>query len=146
MNRLQKILTREAKHKAELVAVRVRKYFLGQGKTPDIRDYPSVVAVCAKMEYRTYTGETMDIDRKKINRMLLGELEWKLGPIGTKTCYADNSYVGYCAEPNAANKLLKREGVNSLDDIYFGKAYRPRTGVVIPPCGNCQRIFNNVVR
>ena len=146
MNRLQKILTREAKHKAELVAVRVRKFFLGQGKSPDIRDYPSVVAVCAKMEYRTYTGETMDIERYQINRKLLRELESNLGQIGSITPYAVNSRVGYCAEPNAANKLLRKEGVHTLDDIYFGKAYRPRTGVVIPSCGNCQRIFNNVVR
>lgn len=138
-------LSRAAKYEAGKIANEVMRRYCGFGWLPRVNDYPPVVAACAKTERRIYTSETKHIREEHIHETLLDELE-KLGPIGSRSIHANNSRVGYCAEPNAANKLLKHERVNTLDDIYFGDAYRPRTGVVIPPCGNCQRTFKNVIR
>ncbi len=146
MNHLQEILTIIARYKASQLAVKVLKNYLERGRCPDRNDYPPVVVSCAQTPKNIYTSEKKWIEAQQIHETLLNELENKLGPVGSFTRYAENSRVGHCAEPNAANKLLRRERVQTLDDIYFGKAYRPRTGVVIPPCGNCRIVFNNVVQ
>ena len=145
MTYIQTILSRKAKYKAGEIANNVLDKFCSQGRLPQVIDYPPAVVACGKNEHRTYTSTTKHVSPEHIHDILFEELE-QLGSIGTFSPYANNSRVGYCAEPNAANQLLKFERVNSLDDIHFGEAYRPRTGVVVPPCGNCRRTFINVVR
>jgi hypothetical protein len=145
MTYIQLILSRKAKYKAGEIANHVLAKFSSQGRLPHVIDYPPAVVACGKNVNRTYTSITKHVRPEHIHDVLYDEL-YQLGPIGSFSPYATNSRVGYCAEPNAANQLLKFERVNSLDDIHFGEAYRPRTGVVVPPCGNCRRIFINVVR
>lgn len=147
MTPMQNRLSRIAEYRSREIANKVMQRYLRQNRLPYISSYPPVVVACAQHEKREYVSETKHIRREHIHEMLLDELEYRLETfIGEKSKYADNSYVGYCAEPNAVNELLRHERLNSFDDVYFGKAYRPRTGVVIPPCGNCRKMFNNVIK
>lgn len=144
---LQSQLTVAARKKADVIAKRVLDYNSSiRHRKPILKEYPPVVVACAQNETNHYVGITRhNVLRKDINRDLLDRLEDRLGPYGESTEFAPRCYIGHCAEPQAANKLLRNEYVNDLDDIYFGNAYRPRTGVVIPPCNNCRRMFNNLV-
>ena len=147
MINLQNILSRKAKYKAGEIANRVMERFASRHSLPFISSYPPAVAACAQIGGDTYVSETKHVRREHVHQTLQMEIKNRLGyRIGEKSHYASNSYVGYCAEPNAVNALLKHERLNNLDDVYFGDTYRPRTGVVVPPCGNCQRMFKNVIR
>ena len=144
---LQSQLTVAARKKADVIAKRVLDYYSSiRHRKPILKEYPPVVVACAQNGPKPYIGITRhNVPRKNINRDLLERLEDRLGPYGESTEFAPRCYIGHCAEPQAANKLLRNEYVNDLDDIFFGDAYRPRTGVVIPPCNNCRRTFNNSV-
>lgn len=143
---LQSELSGFARIKADVIARGVRTYYyLIQRREPEIPEYPSVVVACAQNEENLYIGKTRhDIRREQINGRLLERLEERLGPYGGSTESAPRCCIGHCAEPLAANKLLRREHVENIDDIYFGDAYRPRTGLIVAPCGNCVKTFNNV--
>lgn len=146
ITRLQEILSKAAKYEAGRVGNYTMSRYLTRGVTPSVDDYPTIVAACAKDNGHTYISRAKHTRREHVHQQLRDMLEFTLGAkIGTKSKYANNSKVGWCAEPNAVNKLLKHERVKDFNDVYFGDAYRPRTGTVEPPCGNCRKAFKNVI-
>ena len=118
----------------------VNKAILSRQKTKQ-RDLPSVVVSC-KMNggnNRIYNGESS----KPILGMYEPQLEialTRLGGVGQHSRNGCPYTIGNCAEPHAANKLLKDNCVG-LDQILFSTALRPRTRQVIPYCANCRAVF-----
>lgn len=145
---LQSKLTVEACAKADIIAKSVQDYYISvKHRKAKRNEYPPVVVACAQSEEKWYTEITRhNVPRQCINNRLLRRLENRLSArYGKESQYVKKNLIGHCAEPQAANELLRYENVKDLDDIYFGKAYRPRTGVVIRPCLNCQNVFKNVI-
>ncbi len=143
---LQAKLSGKARNKADVIArEKWAHYYITKHRKPKRGEYPAAVVACAQNDRRYYTEVTRhDIPRGYIDNDLLDRLEKRLlGKYGSESKYVKKNLIGHCAEPQAANKLLMNENVTSIDDIYFGKAYRPRTGVVVPPCVNCQIVFDN---
>ena len=113
-----------------------------------IWDRFSVVVSCSN-------GQAIKHSHSQKNSSFEKHLEMKLSSIGT---IGEKRYtrcgllicpniIGSCAEPNAANLLLKATGSTMIDDIVFSNAYRPRcvlkgkTNAIIPPCQNCKDTF-----
>lgn len=65
----------------------------------------------------------------------------EIGELGKSTSTSGN-VLGNCAEQKAANMLMK--GGANIQDVYFTKAIRSRTGQVIDSCGNCLALFENL--
>lgn len=135
-------LSERAKHVASNIANRVQAFYTGRGTQPSYRDYPATVVACASnLKKKIYDDTSRGIPHL-IMPILLDALQ-QIGPIGAK---CNGHVIGHCAEPHAANNLLKdQRGILSLDQIYFGHAYRPRTGQVVPTCDNCRQTFNNTL-
>ncbi|ROH98824.1 hypothetical protein EGI16_19875 [Chryseobacterium sp. G0240] len=62
-----------------------------------------------------------------------------LGGTGTKNIH--KTPVACCAEFQAGNELLLRNPQAIPSQINFTEAIRPRTGRVVPMCGNCKASF-----
>ncbi|MCQ2077340.1 MAG: hypothetical protein MJZ20_10040 [Bacteroidaceae bacterium] len=117
-------------------------------KKPQWQDYVPVVSACqSNRKKRIFYGETGILTAKKTERLLKRVLVRALGPIGEISTRTHCKFpIGHCAEPHAANNLLKvQQTLASLNQIYFSESRRPRTGEVIPPCENCITVFNNVI-
>lgn len=143
---LQSWLSEQACEKADAIAKDLWLYcYQTRNRKPKLSEYPPVVVACAQDNENCYIGITRhDVPKRCIHKDLLKRLEKKLGKYGDSSQFEEKLAIGHCAEPQAANELLRNEWVKDIDDIYFGDAYRPRTGVVIPPCGNCKETFKNV--
>ena len=106
-----------------------------------IWDYPAVVVSC-KMNggnNRIYNGDSS----KPISGMYEPQLEIALARLGGVGHHSRNGCpytIGNCAEPHAANRLL-RDTHAELEQILFSTARRPRTRQLIPYCANCRAIF-----
>lgn len=110
-------------------------------RSPRIWDYPAVVVSCKKNngDNRIYNGKSS----KPTSGMYEMPLEIALTRLGGVGHHARNGCpytIGNCAEPHAANKLL-RDTHAELDQILFSTALRPRTRQVIPYCANCREVF-----
>jgi len=68
----------------------------------------------------------------------MAQLAGKVGGVGAENPGAA-APVGCCAEFDAINQLLNLGA--DLDDIGLTDVIRPRTGEVIPPCPNCEAMF-----
>lgn len=110
-------------------------------QSPKIWDYPAVVVSCKKNngDNRIYNGNSS----KPTLGMYEPPLEialTRLGGVGQHSRNGCPYTIGNCAEPHAANKLLKDNFVG-LDQILFSTARRPRTRQLIPYCANCRAVF-----
>jgi len=72
----------------------------------------------------------------------MAQLAGKVGGVGAENPGAA-APVGCCAEFDAINQLLNLGA--DLDDIGLTDVIRPRTGEVIPPCPNCEAMFEDVL-
>lgn len=68
----------------------------------------------------------------------------KLGSIGKKRNGCGN-IIGACAEPHAANEVLRHFPGCNTNKLQFSETYRPRTGGRINYCKNCKVTFNEVL-
>lgn len=113
-------------------------------RSPRKWDYPAVVVSC-KMnngDNRICNGKSS----KPTSGMYEPLLEIALTRLGGVGQHSRNGYpytIGNCAEPHAANKLLK-DNCAGLDQILFSTALRPRTRQVIPYCANCRAVFSSL--
>ena len=109
------------------------------------RDYPAAVVFCAP-SVNNYSS-AMWATSGKVSRNSYAStpsLEWelqRLGNIGSQGHGCDNR-IGACAEPHAARKILLRYPQNSVSQLAFSLAFRPRTKLIVPYCLNCLSIFN----
>lgn len=105
------------------------------------KDFPPIVVCCSdgNITTQSYThGPSGCVFHPLVENALTS----KLGAIGKKSRYCD-FVIGRCAEPNAANKLVKRShgAIVTLDVIKFSTPYRPFTKEDKPFCPNCQHSF-----
>lgn len=145
---LQAKLSDIARNKADVIARnKWAHYYLTLHRKPKVEEFPPVVVTCAQDYESHYTEVTRhDVPRRCINQDLLDRLESRLsGEYGSESQHVKKNLIGHCAEPQAANKLLMSEYVGDIDEICFGKAFRPRTGLVVPACRNCQIVFDKGV-
>ena len=109
-----------------------------------IYDYPAA-AVVASDNLLTYSGRGRSSAVYSSNEYHnVPKLEKKLkslGRIGKKRNGCKNT-IGACAEPHAAQKVMKHFGKQmSLNRVVFSTAYRPRTMEVVDYCKNCTDTF-----
>ena len=137
MNKEQ--LNRAAYNKAG--QIRNRVVSRTSGRIPRIKDYPAAVASCSVIGHNVHKE---DYSRSCINyqyhQPVLGALR-DLGKIGGHSPFCHN-LIGNCAEPHAANQLLKElHFIPSIESFVFGDTIRPRTMQVLPYCNNCKQTF-----
>ena len=107
-------------------------------------DYPAVVVTCCYNHRHPIKRDySRGVRRIHLVSALASKLE-ELGAIGDKCILNNCKYIiGRCAEPHAANGLMKSVNCN-LDEIYFSVALRPRTREVVDYCENCRYVFSNL--
>lgn len=109
-----------------------------------ITDYPAMVVACG---YRrgndVFWGQSESPVNHNFEDRLRVRLE-SLAPIGTKRPECNN-VIGACAEPHAADLVLKNAPRCNLDELQFSKAYRPRTAKHKRYCRNCKETFQEVL-
>lgn len=126
---------------AGAVANKVVRRFHGHAR---INDFPAALVACGCKTQGRYLVE-VESSRSTANYTYVGRLSrklLKLGSIGQKsilpTCY---NRIGWCAEPHAANEVLKRIPSAAIDELQFSNAIRPRTMCTIDYCDNCKSTF-----
>lgn len=106
------------------------------------KDFPPIAVCCSDGidEAESYThGPSGCV----YHPLIKNALNTNLGPIGGRTRYEPTFRIGRCAEPNAANKLVKksRGRINNLNVIRFSTPFRPFTKEERIYCENCEHTF-----
>lgn len=106
------------------------------------KDFPPIVVSCSD-GIGTESSYTHGPEECVFHPLIENALTMNLGPIGGKSRYEPDFIIGRCAEPNAANKLIKRSKgrINNLNVIRFSAAKRPFTKETRPYCQNCEHTF-----
>lgn len=106
------------------------------------RDFPPVVVSCSD-GIGTESSYTHGPEECVYHPLIENALTSNLGPIGGHTQYEPSFRIGRCAEPNAANKLIKKSNgrITNLNQVRFSQALRPFTKEPRDYCQNCQHTF-----
>ncbi len=112
------------------------------GNIPKYKDYPAAVISCSAKhsnihkEEHSRSCQHYKFDFRILNLLkVIGNVD---GPSNVKDC---NNKVGHCAEPHAANEMIKTSMRLTVGDLEFSPAIRPRTRQIIQYCGNCKATF-----
>lgn len=125
------------------VLQRRKRYNPKNKKVEEIWYYPAIaVACCCKKGSLIITDHSRGVREKHLEPPLVLELQ-KLGNIGEPSKIGEKYIIGHCAEPHAANGLIKKTKC-SIADIYFSLAIRPRTHEIKNYCANCIATFPNL--
>lgn len=116
------------------------------GKTPKYKDYPATVVSCSSKGSSIHKVEhSRSCQNYKFDSRILDVLK-TIGNVDGKSNIKDcDNRVGHCAEPHAANEMIKTSAKLKVADLEFGFAVRPRTKEIIPYCGNCKATFKQLV-
>lgn len=113
-------------------------------KKHDIFDYPAVIVACRYIKGRKiFWGQSESPLYHKYSLKIKRRLE-RLGVIGTKRMGCNN-VIGACAEPHAADKIMKYYPGCRMDELRFSDAFRPRTAKKVKHCINCKDTFFEVL-
>lgn len=115
---------------------------------PDVKhritDYAAVVVASGYLRSgSTFSGYSSSPIGYNYSDKIRQRLE-ALAPIGDKRPGCKNT-VGACAEPHAADKVLKAFPGCNMNELQFSDAYRPRTARRIRNCQNCKDTFPEVL-
>lgn len=114
-------------------------------RNPRVRDYPATVVSCRMNNgNRIIYNEKSGKSKPEMFEPILANALNQLGGVGQHSGNGCPYPIGCCAEPRAANKLIRNNNHVGLDQILFSSALRPRTRQVIPYCDNCRAIFQNL--
>lgn len=104
-------------------------------------DYPATAVACSCYDNPVLIEKdySRGVKSSHLAPILANKLRL-LGTIGEKSNIC-NFIIGRCAEPHAANKIIKKTGCKDLANIYFSVAMRPRTREIIEYCNNCKSTF-----
>lgn len=109
-----------------------------------ITDYAAAVVACGYTNSNNvFIGFSASPVGIHFEKTILERLE-KLGTIGKKSNCCSN-IIGACAEPHAANEVLRHFSGCNMNKLQFSEAYRPRTGGRVNYCKNCKATFNEVI-
>lgn len=96
---------------------------------------PAAVAVCAKSK-KIGKGYSHAPFPKSANPVIC---KWITNSLGSFNVICKNA-IGHCAEQHAVQNL-KGLNVSDISLVRFSRAYRPRTGQILPYCENCKYLF-----
>lgn len=144
MTAIEHKLSQEAWKKAKIIADGVYDFLLCKKRMFNVKIFPAVVASCCS-RYRNekiYTDVSKDERNRYYDHRLVDKIK-QVGKIGHRPerIIHCEYRLGHCAEQHAANDLLREQRCTNLNEIYFGRAIRPRTGQYMAPCENCKYIF-----
>ncbi len=109
-----------------------------------ITDYSAVVVACGyERGSKIYDGFSKSPVGYDYVPRLRDRLN-ALAPIGEKRLGCEN-IVGACAEPHAANAVLREYHGCRMSELQFSDAYRPRTARRKRNCDNCKDVFSEVL-
>ena len=116
----------------------------------DKADYPNVIVGCKYLNYRKY-GRSAHSNFPQLNRKenlnLHKRIENAVEEALKNKTQKDNWYNKTCAEDHAASECLfsceknNKKLPDSLSDLEFTIALRPRTGGMINYCNTCKLVF-----
>lgn len=116
-----------------------------QKKKHLVQDYPSIVVACGyQRSGDTFWGVSASPVNHHYNTMILERLISLGVKIGEKRKICKNA-VGACAEPHAADKVVKSFPGCKMNELQFSRAYRPRTAQRKKNCKNCKDTFYEVL-
>lgn len=118
-----------------------RKRLAAPKKKHSIRDYPAIVVACG------WTGSKRIFEGRSgmpINVTWVRDIKSRLSALGDIGTLKNGNPIGACAEPKAANKVVK-EFQCQMDELQFSDAYRPRTCKRKRYCKNCKATFCEVL-
>lgn len=114
-------------------------------KWVEIWDYPIVASACSDGNYKAdaHSGRM-----SQCNKHLKRALE-KFGAIGKspESNKIDHQIegklnpLGNCAEQHASGRVLTKQGLEELGNLFFGQARQVRDNALIPPCATCKNVF-----
>jgi len=115
---------------------------------PDVKhritDYAAAVVACGyKKNNSTFSACSASPVGHQYAEKIRVRLE-SLASIGEKRDECNN-IVGACAEPHAADKVIKKFPGCDMDELQFSDAYRPRTARRVKNCRNCKETFFEVL-
>ena len=114
-------------------------------KKHKITDYPAIVVACGyKRSNTTFWDESKSPENHNYCEKIKTRLESLGVRIGEMRCGCDNT-VGSCAEPHAADRVMKSFPGCKMNELQFSKAYRPRTAKHKRYCQNCKDTFSEVL-
>ena len=114
-------------------------------KKHKITDYPSMVVACGYVKrVDTFWSQSASPINYHYSHKIEQRLEERLGIIGSKRNGCKN-IIGACAEPHAADKVIKAFPGCKLGELQFSDAYRPRTAQRKKNCQNCKDAFPEVL-
>ena len=109
-----------------------------------IQDYPAMVVACGyKRSGAVFWGQSASPVNLQYEQPIKKRLE-ALAPIGEKRKGCDN-VIGACAEPHAANQVVKTFPGCNMKELQFSSAFRPRTAQRKKYCKNCKETFYEVL-
>ena len=109
-----------------------------------ITDYAASVVACGyKRSGATFSAKSESPTCHNYADVIKHRLE-DLAPIGQKRAGCKNT-VGACAEPHAADMVIKSFPGCKIDELQFSSAYRPRTAKRKKDCRNCKDTFHEVL-
>lgn len=128
-----------------LIRRQVRRKRLAQPKKKhSITDYPAMVVACGyERSYEVFWAQSASPINYKYDDRIRLRLE-ALGVIGDKRVQCKN-IIGACAEPHAADKVIKHFPGCQMNELQFSDAYRPRTAQRKRYCQNCIDTFPEVL-
>ena len=148
IKRIQANLENKVKDYASKVCYRVQQdRKMHPKKKYSIYDYPSCVVACSYKNTKPVAKESGVCNANfYTNQKLLAELSKLKKYYGNSKVIGEESrlcknIIGFCAEPKAAELVLRVYHTSHFIDLNFSKAYRPRTSRVKNYCKNCKAVF-----
>ena len=116
------------------------------GRTPRIKDYPAAISSCSIIGS---TAHKEDYSRSCQNYHFEEPINSALSKLGNIGCIDSSckNPIGHCAEPHAANKLLRTlRRKPPIRNFVFSDTIRPRTMQALSYCNNCKRTFPSLTK
>lgn len=124
-----------------------------KGKKQENKDYPAMAVACKSKNnndiqfgYSNCRNEIFKDKKPQLFRKLLKDQIMSI-PSKSKSDFWNNptdlckNLPGNCAEPHAADKILRKNICHDLSELEFNVPVRPRTMEIHSYCGNCQEVF-----
>lgn len=136
------------------IRILVIQYWIKQKGKKNEHDYPAIAVACKKKSDRDiqfgHSKSNIKLLKTKNPELFCETLVEKLKELSPKANNNSDFWVkstdfcknrpGNCAEPHAADKVLKATKCD-LSDLEFSVLVRPRTMQIRAYCGNCQEVF-----
>lgn len=124
-----------------------------KGKNKEKEDYPAMAVACKRKNYndiqfgysnsrnKIFKDKSPQLFRKLLREKILSIPSKYKSDFLTKPSDLCRNPPGNCAEPHAADKVLRKTKCHDLSELEFSVPVRPRTMEVYAYCENCKFVF-----